>query len=176
MKNNTKYPNKGFYKTPLQETHGDEYYTKQQDVITIAENLRHDIGKIWLPFDSEQSYFYKILPQYGFDVVATTSDFFTTFPPEGVQCIVSNPPFSVKRAVVDRCVGLGIPFALLLPCPFVCDGYPLQFANQLILWRYRRKFNNQYGVDNQPVCNCCVASDGLLKQDLTISFDKYTKQ
>lgn len=41
-------------------------------------------------------------------------DFFTYEPPE-YDCIVSNPPFTQKDAVLKRLYELGKPFAVLLP-------------------------------------------------------------
>ena len=44
------------------------------------------------------------------------SDFFLDLPREDVRdVIVSNPPYGVKYAVIERCYELGKPFALLLP-------------------------------------------------------------
>ena len=40
---------------------------------------------------------------------------FLTFEPEHFDCIVTNPPYSLKEEFLKRCYALGKPFALLLP-------------------------------------------------------------
>jgi len=55
----------------------------------------------------------------GFDVVATdiiVCDFdFLTEKPSQFDCIITNPPFSLKQEFLERCYELKKPFALLLP-------------------------------------------------------------
>jgi hypothetical protein len=54
----------------------------------------------------------------GFDVVSTDIlyDFdFLTQKAEQFDCIITNPPFSLKQQFLERCYQLGTPFALLLP-------------------------------------------------------------
>lgn len=55
---------------------------------------------------------------HGYNVVAsdvlTGQDFFS-YDPAAWDCIVTNPPYSVKQAWVRRCYELGKPFALLMP-------------------------------------------------------------
>jgi hypothetical protein len=54
---------------------------------------------IWLPFDTEESQYYKILKEQGFQVVRSHlndgKDFFN-YQPSQFDLIVSNPPFSIK--------------------------------------------------------------------------------
>lgn len=53
-----------------------------------------------------------ILEDTGFGV----KDFITWEPPkEEYQCIVTNPPYSLKQEFLERCYELGKPFALLVP-------------------------------------------------------------
>ncbi len=53
-----------------------------------------------------------------FDVIASDiiggKDFFE-YQPESFDCIVTNPPYSLKYKWLERCYALGKPFALLLP-------------------------------------------------------------
>lgn len=44
-----------------------------------------------------------------------TGENFFEFDPHGWDCIVTNPPFSLKYRWMERCYQLGKPFALLLP-------------------------------------------------------------
>jgi hypothetical protein len=40
---------------------------------------------------------------------------FLTYSPFSFDCIITNPPFSIKEKFIERCYQLGKPFALLLP-------------------------------------------------------------
>ena len=146
--------------------HGDEYYTRREDAEIIADNIIHLPLKVWLPFNDTDSVWVDVLTERGFDVVATDSDFFATEPPSGVQCIISNPPFSKKREVMDRIKALNLRFALILPFQWLNDGIPLEYGHQVMLFRQRMYFNTPNGVRNKPRANCFVLSDGLLKNDL----------
>jgi hypothetical protein len=46
--------------------------------------------------------------------ILTGNDFLTTKPIDW-DCIITNPPFSLKQQFLERCYLLGKPFALLLP-------------------------------------------------------------
>lgn len=147
--------------------HGDEYYTRREDAEIIADNLIQLPLKVWCPFNDVSSEWVDVLTERGFEVVATDSDFFITDPPSGVQCIISNPPFSKKREVMDRIKALNLRFALILPFQWLNDGIPLEYGYQLIFFRQRMYFNTPQGCLNKPRANCIVLSDGLLKRNLT---------
>lgn len=40
---------------------------------------------------------------------------FLNWQPENFDCIITNPPYSIKQQFLQRCYELGKPFALLLP-------------------------------------------------------------
>lgn len=147
--------------------HGDEYYTRHEDAEIIAGHLIRLPLKVWLPFNDTDSAWVDALTKRGFDVVATDSDFFTTDPPSGVQCIISNPPFSRKREVMERIKALNLRFALILPFQWLNDGIPLEYGHQVMFFRQRMYFNTPQGCLNKPKSNCFVLSDGLLRNDLT---------
>lgn len=50
----------------------------------------------------------------GTDII-TGANFFTCDGPSGWDCIVTNPPYSIKYEWLERCYALDRPFALLLP-------------------------------------------------------------
>ena len=72
---------------------------------------------IWCPFDTEHSEFVLKFRDAGFKVVyshiCNGQDFFR-YEPSQWDVLVSNPPFSRKVEVFDRCLKLGKPFALLM--------------------------------------------------------------
>jgi hypothetical protein len=146
--------------------HGDEYYTRLSDAEVIADHLIKVPLKVWCPFNDVNSVWVKALRDRGFDVVATDTDFFTTDPPPGTQCIISNPPFSRKREVMQRIRELDLRFALILPFQWLNDGVPMEYGHQLMLFRKRMYFNTPNGNANKPRANCFVLSDGLLDGNL----------
>lgn len=147
--------------------HGDEYYTRREDAEIIIDNVLQLPLKVWLPFNDSESVWRYVLTERGFDVVITDGDFFTTEPPQGVQCIISNPPFSKKREVMDRIKQLGLRFVLILPFQWLNDGIPLEYGHKVMLFRQRMFFNTPDGLKTKPRANCFVLSDGLLKNSLT---------
>lgn len=59
------------------------------------------------------------LRQKGFEVIGTDIndgvDFLEKQPEQEWDCIITNPPYSLKQRFLERCYELGKPFALLLP-------------------------------------------------------------
>ena len=147
--------------------HGDEYYTRREDAEIIAKNIIRVPLKVWLPFNDSESVWSDVLRSYGFETVVTEGDFFTTAPPAGVQCIISNPPFSRKAEVMERIRKLNLRFVLILPFQWLNDGIPLEYGHQLMFFRQRMYFNTPQGCLNKPRANCFVLSDGLLNSNLT---------
>jgi len=91
-------------------------YLKKWEIDFISKNGRKPI--LWLPFDTEESKYYTILKEEGFLVVRShlndDKDFFTYQPPQ-FDIIVSNPPFSRKLDIMERCCfELKRPFVLLM--------------------------------------------------------------
>lgn len=146
--------------------HGDEYYTRREDAEIIADHLMKMPLKVWLPFNDTDSAWRHVLSERGFEVVCTEGDFFKTDPPPGVQCIISNPPFSRKRDVLARIALLDLRFALILPFQWLNDGVPLEYGHQVMFFRQRMHFDTPNGVYDKPRSNCFVLSDGLLTENL----------
>jgi len=78
---------------------------------------------VWEPTDSTgKSQITKVLRKHGCRVISTsqdTFDFLGTKPAFHYDCIVSNPPYSIKNDFISRCTELyewnRKPWALLLP-------------------------------------------------------------
>ena len=96
----------------------DEYYTPQYAVNILKPYLK-DWKTIWCPFDEEHSNYVTILKELGYDVkythINTGQDFLTYEPDFNFDVIISNPPFSIKNKVLQKCYGYEKPFCLLLP-------------------------------------------------------------
>lgn len=152
--------------------HGDEYYTLESVANQIADNMINIPKlKIWCPFNDIGSVWKGVLEAHGYEVVCTEGDFFSTEPPEGVQAIVSNPPFSIKKQVLERTRALGLRFVYILPFTWLNDSIPLEYGNQVMFWRKRMHFNTPGGDLNKPRSNCFALSDGLFKQDKTVVWE-----
>lgn len=58
------------------------------------------------------------LQSFGFNVIGSdilTGQNFLTWQPAAWDCIITNPPYSIKYDFIERCYGLSKPFALLMP-------------------------------------------------------------
>lgn len=104
----------------IKTSKSDEYYTPAYAVQVILPFLKdRGFKHIWCPFDKEHSEFVKILKEEGFNVtfghIETGQDFFSyKEPPIGVDCIVSNPPFSKRTAIFEELFNFGLPFAMIM--------------------------------------------------------------
>jgi hypothetical protein len=75
-----------------------------------------EIEYIWEPAEAD-GYLSSALRYYGFSVTSTglpDQDFLEYKPDFEFDCIVTNPPFSIKHLFVERCMELGKPWFLLM--------------------------------------------------------------
>jgi hypothetical protein len=97
----------------------DEYYTPRYAVDIITPYLKDEWKTIWCPFDKEWSNFVIILKELGYNVIHShideSKDFLEWQPDEHFDAILSNPPFSIKNEVIERCRYFNKPYCLLLP-------------------------------------------------------------
>lgn len=139
--------NNAIYKT---NGKNDECYTPRY----VVEALLPYIPKnkvIWCPFDTEESYFVKVLIENGYKVVFSHimkgQNFFEYEPPRW-DIIVSNPPFTNKKAFFERAFQLGKPFMMLMTAQWLNDSAPVQLYHkygkdmQLIHFKKRIQFLN----------------------------------
>lgn len=104
------------YKTPSVLVDMIIVYLKNWESEFVKKNGRKPV--VWLPFDTEESQYYKILKAWEFEIVRShlndDKDFFN-YQPERFDIIVSNPPFSSKDRIFKRCIyELKKPFVLLM--------------------------------------------------------------
>lgn len=126
----------------------DECYTPKYAVIPIVKYLDRD-KIIWCPFDTEESEFVKVLKSEGFKVVYShifNGQDFYNYEPENWDVIVSNPPFTNKRKIFERCLSFNKPFALLMSNTWLNDSAPKQLFKdkdlQLLMFDKRIDYNN----------------------------------
>ena len=160
----------------------DECHTPDYAVRPLLKYLEKFKDKtIWLPFDTEDSEYVKILTAEGHKVVFShidTGDNFYDFD-DGLfakdmpdfDLIVSNPPFHNKARLVERIISFGKPFALLLPMTWLNDSAPYRLFSggvdnkglELMLFDRRIRFKN---CGNQPSFGCGYYCRGILPEKI----------
>ena len=130
-------------------------FLKHDDYMTPKyawDNIKQYIPKdkvIWEAFygDGESG---KYLTELGFDVIHEPVDFFDN---DLGEIIVSNPPFSKSKEIMNRLAELDKPFIILMPSSKINTSYMRNnFTNkglQLIIPRKRIHFTKF--VDGKPV-------------------------
>lgn len=139
----------------------DEWYTPAFRVETIDKYLPK-MYTVWCPFDTSESYFVKILGEKRkviYSHIDDGQDFFTYTPDEPYDCIVSNPPYSLRDDIYKRLFSIGKPFAMLMNFSGIFDSkkrYDLFSKNgvQLLIPQGRTKFFNDY---SNPVSHATPA-------------------
>ena len=99
----------------------DEFYTPKYAIEPILKYIPKG-SKVWCPFDTNESLFYKLLTEHGCEVMVshtgTGTDFLideqTKEYEKWCDCIISNPPYSLKAEVFNRLFKIGKPFAMLV--------------------------------------------------------------
>lgn len=98
----------------------DEVYTPECAITPLIKYLKPN-STIWCPFDKEESEYVRIFREHGHNVIFSHIDdgknFFFYEPTEQYDVIISNPPFSIKDAVLKRLYEINKPYAILLPVP-----------------------------------------------------------
>lgn len=98
----------------------DEYYTPRYLVEPLLKYLP-TTSVVWCPFDTENSEYVTVLRESGHKVIHSHivdgKDFFNYEPDIAYDFIISNPPFSTKKDVLERLYQLDKPFALLFGLP-----------------------------------------------------------
>lgn len=158
----------------------DEKYTPAYAVLPIIEYIPKD-SIVWCPFDTDNSEYVIALKEAGFQVVCshifTGQDFFH-YEPDYWDVIVSNPPFSGKRQIFERCLQFGKPFALLMSNLWLNDRAPNQLFKgkdlQLMIFDCRVHYNefNRVSFGSSYFCYNFLPKQIILKD---IKVDKNAK-
>lgn len=101
--------------------YSDEWYTPKSVVekaFSIFPCKASD--RILMPFDSEKSEFVKVAKERGYNIVYNIKDFLTR--DYEFDYLITNPPFSIKDKVIERCVELKRPATLILPIDSLGGG------------------------------------------------------
>jgi len=103
-------------KPPLSQGHPDDFQTPPEALKPLLPYLKKD----WLIWEcaSGKGNLVDALNKKGFLTEGTdilTGYDFLNWKPKEFDCIITNPPFSLKQEFLARCYQLKKPFALLLP-------------------------------------------------------------
>ena len=135
---------------PKKSNQSDCFMTPKSAWQAISHLIPKD-KQIWEPFyGSGESG--KFLEELGFEVVHNNNDFFEN--DEG-EIIVTNPPFSKSKEVINRLKKLGKPFILLMPCAKVITSYFREnfkdTENHLQIIIPRKRIHFMKHTDGKPV-------------------------
>lgn len=136
------------YSKFLHSNKSDEKYTPRYAVLPIVKYLPPK-SSVWCPFDTENSEFVLALKDAGHKVIQShicTGQNFFEYEPKRWDIIVSNPPFTEKVKIFERCLFFGKPFALLMSNFWLNDSAPCRLFRekelQLLLFDKRVQYND----------------------------------
>lgn len=167
----------------IANSHNDEFYTPSYAVEPILKYCPPQVT-VWCPFDTEDSLFVQKLKEHGNNVIATHIssgyDFFN-YEPKSYDCIISNPPYSLKTQVFDRLFKLNKPFAMLVGVVglfesqqrfnmFKNNEFEIMYMNKRIA--YFKDYTEQKPSLNPPFSSVYICSKMLPKQ---IIFEEINK-
>ena len=78
------------------------------------------------------------------------NDFFTS---DYGDCVISNPPFTLKRKVVNRLYELDKPFILIMPTSTITPQYFNKFKNHLQIIVPKKRINFNYYKNDKKSCS-----------------------
>ena len=171
--------NKGYLNA---SRNNDECYTPHYAVNPLIKYISSQLT-VWCPFDTINSAFVNELFINGnkviFSHINDGKDFFNYEPPY-YDIIISNPPFSIKDAVLKRLYELNKPFAMLLPVNTIQGVTRYKYFKngiQLLVFDQRIGFHNLNNmittVEGSPFTSAYFCRD-LLPKDLIIEhLNKY---
>ena len=122
-------------KPPLQGGSPDDFQTPPLALRPLFQYLKRD-WHIWECAEGRGNLTEGLLEE-GYRVTGTdilTGHDFLTWAPDSYDCIVTNPPFTLKQQFLSRAYSLGKPFAFLLPLTTFETGK-------------RQELFNRYGVE-----------------------------
>ena len=129
----------------------DECHTSDYAVIPIMEYIPKD-AVVWCPFDTEESRFVNEIAKTNkveFSHISNGQDFYK-YEPEKWDIIISNPPYTNKRKIFERCLAFNKPFALLMSNTWLNDAAPKQLFMQkdlqLLMFDKRIQYDKGGGV------------------------------
>lgn len=119
MKKVYQTPRRGIFnmQPPMRVNSADDFQTPPIALIPLLKYINKD-WTIWECADGK-GLLSDELSNKGYRVITSEidrgQDFLNWSPLDKWDCIITNPPYSLKQQFLERCYSLGKPFALLLP-------------------------------------------------------------
>ena len=127
----------------------DDYETPRWCWEMILGLINNKQRRIWMPFYCK-GLAGEIVSALGQPNIHEQRDFFQ-WQPDEYDCIVDNPPYSIKQKVFERCIELNKPFALYVPLDTLGRRYIAKLMNspyiQLVIPHSRTDFITDYDVN-----------------------------
>ena len=156
----------------------DEFYTPVYAITPLIKYLKaKGFKKILCPFDTKDSKIYKVLSSEGFEVEHSHIDDGVDFFERNLSdcdCIVSNPPYSLKAEVFETLFLSKKPFAMLVGVVglfesqrrfnmFDNNTFEIMYMNKRI--SYHKDFESDKTALNPPFSSVWLTS-GVLPQQI----------
>lgn len=148
----------------------DNFQTPIEAVEILIPFLRKD----WIIWECAwgKGNLYNFLKDYGFKVIGSGIEFNFLQNYIECDCIITNPPYSLKDEFLERCYSLKQPFALLLPLTALegkrRGALYREYGIQLIIPNRRINFETPSGKGSGSWFQVAWFTYGLnLKKDLT---------
>ena len=115
---------------------GDEYYTPKYIAEILIPYIKNkEFKTIWCPCDKEWSEYVKTFQEHGLNVlyshIDNGQDFLEYKPTEHYDAIITNPPFSIKNKIFQRCIELNKPFCLLMSATSIQSASFVQILSKI---------------------------------------------
>lgn len=162
----------------------DEFYTPYYAIKPLLPYLKPE-STIWCPFDTEHSLFVKYLATEGHRVayshLSQGVDFFEMDPPDNIDYIISNPPYSRKGEVLERLFSLQMPFAMLVGVVglfesqfrfdlFANNSFEIMYFNRRV--SYFKNYDDPKPSLNPPFSSVYVCQNVLPQRIMFETIDK----
>ena len=108
--------------------------------IKVWKDIEEYIPKdkvIWCPFYNDGKH---TLIDLKYNVIHENKDFFT-YQPDNYDIIVDNPPFSIKKQILQRLLLLDKPFILIMPVSTLCYQYFKSYKNKIQIIIPPKRYN-----------------------------------
>ena len=101
--------------TPQKNNSSDDFQTPPEAILPLLKYLPKD----WIVWEcaAGKGNLVSQLNGGGYLVISTDKEFnfLSNVPKDKFDCIITNPPYSIKQQFLERAYSLGKPFAFLLP-------------------------------------------------------------
>lgn len=103
----------------MKKEKNDDLYTPYSGIYPLVKHLPKKKVTIWEPCDYGKSNITEVLGREGYETVSTDIihgfNFLTDEPDFHFDWIITNPPYSLKDAFIEKCYSYGKPWAMLMP-------------------------------------------------------------